>query len=44
LRVKTLDQVFILRVKEGLGLFQFETEWLTGRVKEVYFPVFPNVL
>ena len=36
--VKTLDQVFIMRVKEGLGCSQFEAEALTGLVKEVYFP------
>jgi len=38
LTVKTLDQVFIMRVKEGLGCSQFEAEALTGLVKEVYFP------
>jgi hypothetical protein len=38
LTVKTLDQVFIMRVKEGLGCSQFEAEALTELVKEVYFP------
>ena len=38
LTVKTLNQVFITRVKEGLGCSQFEAEALTGLVKEVYFP------
>ena len=38
LTVKTLDQVFIMRVKEGLGCSQFEAEALTGLVEEVYFP------
>jgi hypothetical protein len=38
LTVKTLDQVFIMRVKEGLGCSQFEAEALTNLVKEVYFP------
>jgi rRNA-processing protein FCF1 len=38
LTVKALDQVFIMRVKEGLGCSQFEAEALTGLVKEVYFP------
>ena len=38
LTVRTLDQVFIVRVKEGLGCSQFEAEALTGLVKEVYFP------
>jgi len=38
LTVKTLDQVFIMRVKEGLGCSQFEAEALTDLVKEVYFP------
>jgi hypothetical protein len=36
--VKTLDQVFITRVKEGLGCSLFEAEALTDLVKEVYFP------
>jgi len=38
LTVKTLDQVFIMRAKEGLGCSQFEAEALTNLVKEVYFP------
>jgi hypothetical protein len=38
LTVKTLDQVFIMRVKEGLGCSQFEAAALTDLVKEVYFP------
>ena len=38
LTVKTLDQVFIMRGKEGLGCSQFEVEVLTNLVKEVYFP------
>jgi len=37
LTVKTLDQVFIMRAKEGLGCSQFEAEALTDLVKEVYF-------
>jgi len=36
--VKTLDQVFIVRAKEGLGCSQFEAQALTNLVKEVYFP------
>jgi len=38
LTVKTFDQVFIMRVKEGLGCSQFEAQALTDLVKEVYFP------
>ena len=38
LNVKTLDQVFITRVKEGLGCSMFEAQALTELVKEVYFP------
>jgi hypothetical protein len=38
LTAKTLDQVFVMRVKEGLNCSQFETEALTDLVKEVYFP------
>jgi hypothetical protein len=38
LTVKTLDQVYIMRAKEGLGCSQFEAEALTSLVKEVYFP------
>ena len=32
LTVKTLDQVFIMRGKEGLGCSQFEAEALTNLV------------
>ena len=35
--VKTLDQVFVMRAKEGLGCSQFEAEALTNLVKEVCF-------
>ena len=38
LTVKTLDQVFIMRVKEGLGCSYFEEKALTDLVKDVYFP------
>jgi hypothetical protein len=38
LTVKTLDQVFIMRGKEGLGCSQFEAAALTDLVREVYFP------
>jgi hypothetical protein len=38
LSVKTLDQVFVMRAKEGLGCSQFEAEALTGLIEEVYFP------
>ena len=38
LSVKTLDQIFIMRAKEGLGCSQFEAEALTNLVKDVYFP------
>lgn len=38
LSVKTLDQVFAIRVKEGMGCSQFEAQALTNLVKEVYFP------
>lgn len=38
LMAKTLDQVFIMRVKEGLGCSQFEAQALTELVREVYFP------
>ena len=38
LTAKTLDQMFIMRVKEGLSCSQFEAEALTDLVKEVYFP------
>ena len=38
LSVKTLDQVFVVRAKEGLGCSLFEAEALTELIKEVYFP------
>jgi hypothetical protein len=38
LSVKTLDQVFIARVQEGLGCSLFEAQALTELVREVYFP------
>jgi len=38
LTVKTLDQVFVMRAKEGLGCSLFEAQALTDLVKEVYFP------
>jgi len=38
LAVKTLDQVFITRAKEGLGCSLFEAQALTDLIKEVYFP------
>ena len=38
LSVKTLDQVFIMRAKQGLSCSLFEAEALTDLVKEVYFP------
>jgi hypothetical protein len=38
LSAKTLDQVFVMRAKEGLGCSQFEAEALTKLIKEVYFP------
>ena len=38
LTVKTLDQAFIVRAKEGLGRSQFEAEAPTGLVKEVHSP------
>lgn len=38
LNVKTLDQVFIARVRGGLGCSMFEAESLTELIKEVYFP------
>jgi hypothetical protein len=38
LTVRTLDQVFTMRAKEGLGCSQFEAEALTGLIKDVYFP------
>lgn len=38
LAVKTLDQIFIMRLKEGLGCSMFEAEAITDLVREVYFP------
>ena len=38
LTVKTLDQVFVARVREGLNCSLFEAHALTELVKEVYFP------
>jgi len=38
LMVKTLDQVFIARVQEGLSCSLFEARALTDLIKEVYFP------
>jgi len=38
LMVKTLDQVFIMRAKEGLNCSLFEAQALTDLIKEVYFP------
>lgn len=38
LTVKTLDQVFIARAKEGLNCSMFEAQALTELIKEVYFP------
>ena len=38
LTLKTLDQVFIARVREGLGCSLFEAHSLTELVREVYFP------
>ena len=38
LAVKTLDQIFTMRLKEGLGCSMFEAEAITDLVKEVYFP------
>jgi hypothetical protein len=38
LTAKTLDQVFVMRAREGLGCSQFEAQALTELVKEVYFP------
>jgi len=35
LTAKTLDQVFIMRVKEGLSCSQFEAEALTDRSAEL---------
>ena len=38
LMVKTLNQVFVARAREGLGWFLFEAQPLTELVREVYFP------
>ena len=38
LAVKTLDQIFVTRAKEGLGCSMFEAQALTDLVKKVYFP------
>ena len=38
LTVKTFDQMFIMRVKEGLGRSRFEADALTDPVKEVHSP------
>ncbi len=38
LSVKTLDQVFIIRAREGLACSLFEAKALTDLVREVYFP------
>jgi len=38
LSVKTLDQVFVTRAREGLGCSLFEAQALTELVKDVYFP------
>lgn len=38
LAVKTLDQIFIMRLKEGLGCSMFEAEAITELIREVYFP------
>ncbi len=38
LSVKTLDQVFIARAREGLGCSLFEAQALTELVRDVYFP------
>ena len=38
LAVKTLDQIFIMRLKEGLGCSMFEADAITDLIKEVYFP------
>jgi len=38
LMVKTLDQVFIMRAKEGLSCSLFEAQALTDLIKEDTFP------
>jgi hypothetical protein len=42
LAVKTLDQIFIMRLKEGIGCSMFEAEAVTDLVREVYFPWLAN--
>lgn len=42
LAIKTLDQIFIVRLKEGLGCSMFEAEAVTDLVREVYFPWLAN--
>ena len=42
LAAKTLDQIFVMRLKEGLGCSMFEAEAVTGLVREVYFPWLAN--
>jgi len=42
LTVKALDQVFVMRAKEGLGYSQFEAQALTNLVKGVDFPGLPQ--
>ena len=38
LAAKTLDQIFIMHLQEGLGCSMFEAEAVTDLVREVYFP------
>jgi hypothetical protein len=38
LAAKTLDQIFIMHLREGLGCSMFEAEAVTDLVREVYFP------
>ena len=38
LAVKTLDQIFVMRLQKGLGCSMFEAEAVTELVREVYFP------
>lgn len=42
LAVKTLDQIFTMRLKEGLGCSMFEAEAVTDLVRDVYFPWLAN--
>ncbi len=42
LAVKTLDQIFVMRLKEGMGCSMFEAEAVTDLVREVYFPWLAN--